>query len=120
MLLDHKVRPAPRAAALPGYDLLVQAVGGLMSITGPDGDCPTKVGVAIVDVITCLHASVGILAALRLREATGQGQRAPPADPRLDAGHYRGTPPDVSRSQLRIGYRDGGGEVSTITASPGA
>lgn len=62
-------------AAMPGYDLLVQAVGGLMSITGPHPGEPTKVGVALVDVITGLHASVGILAALRHRERTGQGQR---------------------------------------------
>jgi len=62
-------------AELPGYDLLVQAVGGLMSITGePDGP-PQKVGVALVDVVTGLFASVGILAALRHRERTGEGQR---------------------------------------------
>jgi crotonobetainyl-CoA:carnitine CoA-transferase CaiB-like acyl-CoA transferase len=62
-------------AALPGYDLLVQAVGGLMSVTGaPDGE-PTKVGVALVDVITGLHAAVGMLAAVRYAERTGQGQR---------------------------------------------
>ncbi|GAA3701105.1 CaiB/BaiF CoA transferase family protein [Gordonia hankookensis] len=60
---------------LPGYDLLIQAVGGLMSITGPDRDSPTKVGVAMVDVITGLHAAVGILAALRHRDRTGEGQR---------------------------------------------
>jgi crotonobetainyl-CoA:carnitine CoA-transferase CaiB-like acyl-CoA transferase len=64
-----------RGAALPGYDLLLQAVGGLMSVTGPDRDFPTKAGAALVDVITGLHAAVGILAALRLRDATGQGQR---------------------------------------------
>lgn len=62
-------------AALPGYDLLVQAMGGLMSVTGdPDGE-PTKVGVALVDVITGLHAAVGILAALRHVARTGEGQR---------------------------------------------
>ncbi len=62
-------------ARLPGYDLLVQAVGGLMSITGaPDSD-PQKVGVAVVDVLAGLFASVGILAALRHRDATGEGQR---------------------------------------------
>lgn len=61
-------------AALPGYDLLVQAVGGLMSITGPDPEHPTKVGVALVDVITGLHATVGILAALHHRGQTGAGQ----------------------------------------------
>lgn len=63
------------AAALPGYDLLVQALGGLMSITGaPDGE-PQKVGVALVDVICGLFAGVGILAALAHRERTGEGQR---------------------------------------------
>ncbi|WP_182347085.1 CaiB/BaiF CoA transferase family protein [Tomitella gaofuii] len=60
---------------LPGYDLLVQAVGGLMSITGPGPGQPTKVGVALVDVITGLHAAVGVLAALRHRDSTGDGQR---------------------------------------------
>ncbi|MFE7596061.1 CaiB/BaiF CoA transferase family protein [Streptomyces sp. NPDC057494] len=62
-------------ARLPGYDLLVQAMGGLMSVTGePDGQ-GTKAGVALVDVITGLHAGLGILAALRHRERTGEGQR---------------------------------------------
>lgn len=62
-------------ASLPGYDLLIQAVGGLMSITGePDGE-PQKVGVALVDVVAGLFATVGILAALRHRDATGEGQR---------------------------------------------
>ncbi len=64
-----------RDQQLPGYDLLIQAVGGLMSITGPDPATPTKVGVAVVDVITGLHAAVGILAALRHRDRTGAGQR---------------------------------------------
>ena len=62
-------------ASLPGYDLLVQAVGGLMSVTGPGPGQPVKTGVALVDVLTGLHAAVGILAALRHREATGEGQR---------------------------------------------
>ena len=61
-------------AQLPGYDLLVQAMGGLMSITGPGPGEPTKVGVALVDVITGLHATVGILAALNHRNETGEGQ----------------------------------------------
>jgi crotonobetainyl-CoA:carnitine CoA-transferase CaiB-like acyl-CoA transferase len=62
------------ARALPGYDLLVQALGGLMSVTGsPDGP-PQKVGVALVDVLAGLFATVGILAALRHRDATGEGQ----------------------------------------------
>lgn len=60
---------------LPGYDFVVQAVGGLMSITGdPDGD-PTKVGVALVDVLTGKDAVIGILAALQGRERTGRGDR---------------------------------------------
>lgn len=58
---------------LPGYDLLVQAMGGLMSITGTAE--PTKAGVAVVDVLTGLHATVAILAALHHRDATGEGQR---------------------------------------------
>lgn len=62
-------------ADLPGYDLLVQAVGGLMSVTGPDAAHPSKVGVALVDVLTALHALSGILAALSYRDRTGQGQR---------------------------------------------
>ncbi|HEX8977970.1 MAG TPA: CoA transferase [Solirubrobacteraceae bacterium] len=66
---------AGAGAELPGYDLLVQALGGLMSITGsPEGE-PQKVGVALVDVLAGLFASVGILAALRHRDRTGEGQR---------------------------------------------
>ena len=58
-------------AALPGYDLLVQAVGGLMSITGsPEGE-PSKVGVALVDILTGLNAVIGIQAALRARDTDG-------------------------------------------------
>jgi crotonobetainyl-CoA:carnitine CoA-transferase CaiB-like acyl-CoA transferase len=61
-------------AELPGYDLLVQALGGLMSITGePEGE-PLKVGVALVDVIAGLYAAVGILAALEHRRESGEGQ----------------------------------------------
>lgn len=62
-------------ASLPGYDLLVQAVGGLMSVTGPAPGHPTKVGVAVVDVLAGLHAITGILLALAHRDRTGQGQR---------------------------------------------
>ncbi len=61
-------------AAMPGYDLLIQAVGGLMSITGSPGGEPQKVGVALVDVLAGLFATVGILAALKHRDATGEGQ----------------------------------------------
>lgn len=62
-------------ASLPGYDFLVQAVGGLMSITGPADGLPTKVGVALVDVLTSKDAVVGALAALRERDESGLGQR---------------------------------------------
>ena len=58
---------------LPGYDLLVQAVSGLMDVTGEPGGAPTKAGVALVDVITGLHATAGILAALNARHTTGRG-----------------------------------------------
>ncbi len=62
-------------ADLPGYDFLVQAVGGLMSITGaPEGE-PTKVGVALVDVLTGKDAAIAILAALAERHRSGRGQR---------------------------------------------
>jgi len=60
-------------ADLLGYDFLVQAVGGLMSITGPDGE-PTKAGVALVDVLTGKDAVIGILAALTARARTGAGE----------------------------------------------
>jgi crotonobetainyl-CoA:carnitine CoA-transferase CaiB-like acyl-CoA transferase len=66
---------AGAGAEIPGYDLLVQALGGLMSITGtPQGE-PQKVGVALVDVLAGLFSSLGILAALRHRDRTGEGQR---------------------------------------------
>jgi crotonobetainyl-CoA:carnitine CoA-transferase CaiB-like acyl-CoA transferase len=59
----------------PGYDLLVQAMGGLMSITGtPDGE-PMKVGVAVADIFTGLYAAVAILAALNERRSSDKGQR---------------------------------------------
>lgn len=65
-------------AHLPGYDFLVQAVGGLMSITGDSDDAggmPMKAGVALVDVLTSKDATIGILAALHARRVTGRGQR---------------------------------------------
>lgn len=62
-------------ASLPGYDFLVQAMGGLMSITGEPGGEPRKVGVALVDVLTAKDAAIGVLAALAARERTGEGQR---------------------------------------------
>jgi crotonobetainyl-CoA:carnitine CoA-transferase CaiB-like acyl-CoA transferase len=62
-------------STLPGYDFLIQAVGGLMSVTGdPDGE-PTKVGVALVDVLAGKDLATGILAALVARYRTGRGQR---------------------------------------------
>jgi crotonobetainyl-CoA:carnitine CoA-transferase CaiB-like acyl-CoA transferase len=62
-------------AALPGYDPLIQALSGMMSITGPPDGEASKVGVALVDVIAGLNAATGILAALHERAATGEGQR---------------------------------------------
>lgn len=62
----------------PGYDFMIQGMGGLMSITGaPDsapGGQPMKVGVAVADIFTGLYATIGILAALRHRDASGEGQ----------------------------------------------
>ncbi|WP_273887386.1 CaiB/BaiF CoA transferase family protein [Rubrobacter naiadicus] len=59
----------------PGYDFLVQARAGIMGITGhPDGE-PTKVGVAVADIVCGLYAAVAILAALRRRSETGEGAR---------------------------------------------
>jgi crotonobetainyl-CoA:carnitine CoA-transferase CaiB-like acyl-CoA transferase len=66
--------PGP-GASLPGYDFIAQAVGGLMSITGQEDGPATKVGVALVDVLTGLHACIGILAALEARRSTGRGQK---------------------------------------------
>ncbi len=62
----------------PGYDLIAQAMSGLMSVTGnppgTPGDDPMKVGVGVSDLFTGLYATVGILAALRHKERTGEGQ----------------------------------------------
>jgi crotonobetainyl-CoA:carnitine CoA-transferase CaiB-like acyl-CoA transferase len=62
---------APR----PGYDSLVQAMGGVMSLTGEPDGMPQKVGVPVADLFAGLYGCIGILAALRHREATGQGQQ---------------------------------------------
>lgn len=59
----------------PGYDFLVQARGGVMGITGHPGEEPTKVGVAISDIVCGLYASNAILAALHRRSVTGEGAR---------------------------------------------
>jgi crotonobetainyl-CoA:carnitine CoA-transferase CaiB-like acyl-CoA transferase len=62
------------SASRPGYDIIVQALSGLMSVTGePDGE-PVKVGVALLDVITGLELTIGILAALHERSRTGRGR----------------------------------------------
>ncbi|MET3426576.1 crotonobetainyl-CoA:carnitine CoA-transferase CaiB-like acyl-CoA transferase [Actinoplanes tereljensis] len=61
-------------ANLPGYDLMVQAISGLMSLTGdPDGS-PFRAGISVFDVMAGMHATIGILAALRHRGETGRGQ----------------------------------------------
>jgi crotonobetainyl-CoA:carnitine CoA-transferase CaiB-like acyl-CoA transferase len=63
-----------KGASLPGYDLIVQAISGLMSLTGdPDGP-PYRAGISVFDVMAGLHATIGLLAALHTREATGRGQ----------------------------------------------
>ncbi|MCY1141747.1 CaiB/BaiF CoA-transferase family protein [Actinoplanes sp. Pm04-4] len=63
-----------QGANLPGYDLMVQAISGLMSLTGdPDGS-PYRAGISVFDVMAGLHANIGILAALHRRAETGRGQ----------------------------------------------
>lgn len=61
-------------AARPGYDLMAQGAGGIMSVTGDPDRPPVKVGVAVNDVLSGLNAAVGILSALRHRDRTGSGQ----------------------------------------------
>ncbi|WP_313812003.1 CaiB/BaiF CoA-transferase family protein [Glutamicibacter sp.] len=60
-------------AKIPGYDFIVQALGGLMSITGEADADPMKAGVALVDVLTAKDATISILAALQNRQNTGRG-----------------------------------------------
>ncbi len=63
-----------KGAELPGYDLLVQGVSGLMSLTGaPDGP-PYRAGISVFDVMTGMHSAIGILSALHHRDRTGEGQ----------------------------------------------
>src|ERR1700710_181034 len=64
----------PGGAALPGYDLIVQAISGLMSLTGPTDGEPYRAGVAVFDVMAGLHATIGVLSALNRRHETGRGQ----------------------------------------------
>ncbi len=61
-------------AGLPGYDLLVQAMSGMMELTGDPGSTPFRSGVAVFDVVTGLHTALGVLAAINHRHATGNGQ----------------------------------------------
>ncbi|GAA1124311.1 CaiB/BaiF CoA-transferase family protein [Kribbella jejuensis] len=64
----------PRGAALPGYDLIVQAISGLMSLTGdPDAE-PFRAGISVFDVMAGLHATIGVLSALHTRAESGRGQ----------------------------------------------
>jgi hypothetical protein len=64
----------PKGRPLPGYDLMVQAMSGLMSLTGaPDGE-PYRAGNSVFDVMAGLHATIGVLAALNRRHTTGRGQ----------------------------------------------
>lgn len=61
-------------AHMPGFDPVIQAMSGLMDVTGqPDGE-PTKVGVPIADILTSLYVVIGVLSALRMRDMTGEGQ----------------------------------------------
>jgi crotonobetainyl-CoA:carnitine CoA-transferase CaiB-like acyl-CoA transferase len=63
-----------QARVLPGYDLIVQAMSGLMSLTGSPDTEPFRCGVSVFDVMAGLHAAIGILAALHAREQNGRGQ----------------------------------------------
>ncbi|WP_148575536.1 CaiB/BaiF CoA transferase family protein [Nocardioides caldifontis] len=64
----------PGGASLPGYDLIVQAISGLMSLTGPPDGEPYRAGISVFDVMAGLHATIGVLSALHERDATGRGQ----------------------------------------------
>ncbi|QXG75828.1 CoA transferase [Modestobacter sp. L9-4] len=64
----------PGGAELPGYDLIVQAISGLMSLTGDPHGEPYRAGISVFDVMAGLHATIGVLAALSSRHETGRGQ----------------------------------------------
>jgi len=66
--------PQPGGAELPGYDLIVQAISGLMSLTGDPAGEPFRAGISVFDVMAGLHATIGVLSALNLRHETGVGQ----------------------------------------------
>jgi crotonobetainyl-CoA:carnitine CoA-transferase CaiB-like acyl-CoA transferase len=61
-------------AGYPGYDLMIQAISGLMSLTGDPDSSPYRAGISVFDVMAGMHADIGILAALHHRDATGNGQ----------------------------------------------
>jgi crotonobetainyl-CoA:carnitine CoA-transferase CaiB-like acyl-CoA transferase len=64
----------PGGRELPGYDLIVQAISGLMSLTGDPAGEPFRAGISVFDVMAGLHATIGVLAALNDRHTTGRGQ----------------------------------------------
>jgi crotonobetainyl-CoA:carnitine CoA-transferase CaiB-like acyl-CoA transferase len=64
----------PAGAPLPGYDLIVQAISGLMSLTGDPAGEPFRAGISVFDVMAGMHAAIGVLSALNLRHETGRGQ----------------------------------------------
>jgi crotonobetainyl-CoA:carnitine CoA-transferase CaiB-like acyl-CoA transferase len=64
----------PRYSKLPGYDIVMQGVGGIPSLTGPPDGAPFRVGVAVADLVSGLYATIGILLALHARSRSGRGQ----------------------------------------------
>lgn len=58
----------------PGYDPVIQAIGGLMSITGQSEEQPTRVGVPVVDIMSSLYVALGVMSAIRMKELNGVGQ----------------------------------------------
>ena len=88
---------------MAGYDFIVQARGGLMSITGPPDGPPSKVGVAIVDLTTGMMAANALLAALYARERTGQGQHI-----------------DISLLETQVAWLANVGTAALLTGKPPA
>jgi crotonobetainyl-CoA:carnitine CoA-transferase CaiB-like acyl-CoA transferase len=64
----------PKGRVLPGYDLIVQAMSGLMSLTGDADGEPYRAGISVFDVMAGLHATIGVVAALNARHTSGRGQ----------------------------------------------
>lgn len=73
-LVVASVRGYPQGDDRPGYDFIIQAESGLMSITGPVDGEPSKVGIAVADILTGMFLANGITAALYRRQVTGQGE----------------------------------------------